>query len=400
MMHMDGTDVHAADRAAFAAVSSVRPMWSAQRRAGNAIGLAKNVLLHAGPTFESPADVSRPIRNSACVAAVFEGLAQNFADAADAIDAGAITLRPAQDFNAVVPLASIISASMWLHEIVDTTNPGQRAFAQINGGGGPALRLGVCSEQTLAHLRWLNDEFAEVLLRLLEEPVDLIEIARSSLAAGDDCHGRTGAATGMLEERFRHVLLAHPRSHAFLQTGPSFFLNLWMAACRCVLNGAVATPDSSLVTAAGGNGRSFGVQLAGAPGRWIVVHADPPHGPLAEGPERVQPLGAIGDSAIVDVAGFGAMALRYSEAQMRALGPYAPQDCLARPARLFLDRWPAFGDVNLPTGLCARRVVATGTSPLVSLGILDAAGVKGRLGGGVYAIPVQLFVHAMAGLRA
>jgi hypothetical protein len=395
---MDRTDTHPADQAAFAAASSVRPMWNSQRRASNAIGLAKNVLLHAGPAFESPADMSRPIRNSACVAAVFEGLAQSFAEAGDAIDAGTITLRPAQDLNALVPLASVISASMWLHEIVDATTPGRRAFAQINGGGGPALRLGVCSEQTLAHLRWLNGEFAEVLVRLLEEPVDLIEIAKSGLAAGDDCHGRTGAATGVLEARFRTVLAAHPRSQAFLQNGPSFFLNLWMAACRCALNGAVGIAGSSLITAAGGNGRNFGIQLAGAPGRWIVVHADPPHGPAYEGPERVQPLGAIGDSAIVDVAGFGAMALRYSEVQIRALGPYAPEDSLARPARLFLDRWPAFGDLNLLTGLCARRVVAASTSPLVSLGILDAAGVKGRLGGGIYTIPMQLFVRALDAL--
>jgi Protein of unknown function (DUF1116) len=400
MTDVDGTDVHPADHAAFAAASGVRPMWKSQRRASDAIGLAKNVLLHAGPAFESAADVSRPIRNSACVAAVFEGLAQSFAEAADAVDTGAIRLRPAQDLNAVVPLASVISASMWLHEIVDATNPRRRAFAQINGGGGPALRLGVCSEQTLAHLRWLNDEFAEVLARLLGEPVDLIEIAKGGLAAGDDCHGRTGAATGLLEARFRNALAAHPRSQEFLQTGPSFFLNLWMAACRCVLNGAVGVAGSSLVTAAGGNGRNFGIQLAGAPGRWIVVHADAPHGPLYHGPERVQPLGAIGDSAIVDVAGFGAMALRYSEAQIRALGPYVPDDGLARPARLFLDRWPAFGDLNLLTGLCARRVVAAGTSPLVSLGILDAAGVRGRLSGGVYAIPVQLFVQALDALRA
>jgi hypothetical protein len=329
---------------------------------------------------------------------VFEGLAQSFAEAGDAIDAGAIKLRPAQDHNAVTPLASVISASMWLHEVVDASNPTRCAFAQINGGGGPALRLGVCSEQTLAHLRWLNGEFAELLVRLLDEPIDLIEIAKRGLAAGDDCHGRTGAATGVLEARFRNALAAHPRSQAFLQNGPSFFLNLWMAACRCALNGAVGVPDSSLVTVAGGNGRNFGIQLAGTPGRWIVVHADAPRGPSYEGPEQVQPLGAIGDSALVDVAGFGAMALRYSEAQIRALGPYLPDDGLARPARLLLDRWPAFGDLNLLTGLCARRVVAAGTSPLVSLGILDAAGVRGRLGGGIYAIPVQIFAQALAGL--
>ncbi len=397
---MSGFTAHPADRAGFAVSTAVRPQWRSQRLASDAIGLAKDVLLHAGPAFESPAEVTRPIRNSACVAAVFEGLARNFAEASEAIDAGTITLRPAQDLNAVVPLASVISASMWLHEIVDASSAERRAFAQINGGNGPALRLGVCSEQTLSHLQWLNNEFAEVLMRLLEEPVDLIDVAKRALAEGDDCHGRTGAATSALELRFRKGLEAHPRCHAFLQSSPSFFLNLWMAACRSVLSSVAGIPDCSLVTAAGGNGRHFGIQLANAPGRWIVVPADPPNGPAQEGPDPARPLGAIGDSAIVDVTGFGAMALGYSEFQRRALGAYAPGDYLARPAHLFIDRWPAFGDLDLLTGLCARRAVATGISPLVSLGILDAAGVRGRLGGGIYSIPMPLLDAAMEGLSA
>ncbi len=399
MTDVSGLSAHSADRAAFAAACAVRPRWRSHLRAVDAIGLAKNVLLHAGPAFESPAEVTRPIRNSACVAAVFEGLARDFAEASAAIDAGIIALRPAQDHNAVVPLASVISASMWLHEIIDAKNP-RRAFAQINGGNGPALRLGQCSEQTLSHLQWLNGEFAAVLIRLLEEPIDLIDVAKDALAQGDDCHGRTGAATSALESRFRRQLEAHPRAHTFLKSSPSFFLNLWMAACRCVLSGPTGIPASSLVTAAGGNGRHFGIQLASTPGRWITVPADPPFGPAYAGPGPAQPLGAIGDSAIVDVSGFGAMALRYSEVQRQALGPYAPEDFLARPALLFVDRWPAFGSLGLYTGLCARRVVATGTSPLVSLGMLDAAGVHGRLGGGIYPIPVPLFAAAMERLGA
>ena len=123
------SDVHPSDQTAFAAATGVRPTWKSQRRASEALGLAQDVVLHAGPPFDSPADVSRPIYNSACVAAVFEGLAQSFAEAGDAIDAGAIKLRPAQDHNAVTPLASVISASMWLHEVVDASNPTRRACA-------------------------------------------------------------------------------------------------------------------------------------------------------------------------------------------------------------------------------------------------------------------------------
>ena len=63
--------LNAADETALAALIAVRPVWRSLKRAGDAVGLDPNTLLHAGPAFASAAEITRPIYNSACIAAVF-----------------------------------------------------------------------------------------------------------------------------------------------------------------------------------------------------------------------------------------------------------------------------------------------------------------------------------------
>jgi hypothetical protein len=106
-------------------------------------------------------------------------------------------------------------------------------------------------------------------------------------------------------------------------------------------------------------------------------------------------LGAIGDSAIVDMAGFGAMAMSYAPAQHEVLGGYMPDDGLDLPELLLRKVHPGFGDLEFRTGLCAGDVVASGRSPVISLGILDIQGTAGRLGGGIYRTPMQPFAAAL-----
>jgi hypothetical protein len=54
-------------------------------------------------------------------------------------------------------------------------------------------------------------------------------------------------------------------------------------------------------------------------------------------------------------------------------------------------------DVRL--GSTARGAVAAKAGPLVGLGILDRMGLAGRLGGGIYDMPVAPFAQAMDALE-
>jgi hypothetical protein len=393
------------DAAALDAILAVRPVWRSLVPAREAVGLEPTTLLHAGPAFASPAEITRPVLNSAVVAAVFEGLAADFEAAEAMIRAGEIALAPAQDLAVVTPLAAVVSSSMLLHVVADAAGSdaggaAPAAYAPINGGSGPAMRLGLRSEAVLEHIRWLNGPMAEVFDRALTGEIDLIELAAHGLTQGDDGHGRTPAATAELSDRLSPAMGDDASAEAarrFLAEGPSFFLNLWMAGCKCILGAAAGIPGASLVVTAGANGTETGIQVAGLPGRWFTARARPPHGDLGGQPAN-RALGAIGDSAIVDALGFGAMAMAYAPEQRFLLQPFMPAGGLSLPGVLLRRVHPGFGELDLRVGLCARRVVASGRRPAVSLGILDAEGTAGRLGGGIFEVPAALFEAAVAAL--
>ena len=392
---------HAADTESISRILRVNPVWRKMRSAGDAVNLADTTLLHAGPAFSDPTEIVRPVLNSAKVALVFNGAAQDFDEAEHLILSGAITLEPAQDYDVVTPLAAVVSSKMLLHCIEDDSDANVRSFSPINGGNGPAPRLGTCSKAALEHLTWLHDSLGPALSQVCDDGITLLDIAAGSLLEGDDCHGRTPVGTRLLLEKIRPRLQVQPRVEkylSFIEDSPSFFLNLWMAASKAILLGARGTPDSSLIITAAANGRETGIQVAGLPGQWFTAPASPPHGAFDVDLPPSRALGAIGDSAIVDILGFGAMAISFSNAQQKNLGHFLPQDGLSTGALLTSSPHPAFAELGLRVGLTAREWLASNRQPLVSLGILDNSGEVGRLGGGIFEQPRSLAADCMEAL--
>ncbi len=387
-------NLHESDELALRNLLKVRPAWHSNQLARDAIGLAETTILHAGPPFESVHEIPQPVLNSAFSAAVFEGIASNFEEAKELVFNKTIRFEPAQDHGVVVPLAAVASASMWLHEVMDSADPtAPRAYTPFNGGNGPAMRLGLCNEDVVNHFRWINSQLAGALQDLQPKDLELIPIAADSLQRGDDCHGRTIAATQILIEHLQPGIRQYADALKFLLEGPSFFLNLWMAACKCMLLSASNVPQSSVITAAAGNGSQVGFQVSAQPGVWITCPAAVPLGDLGEFGES-RALGAIGDSAVVDLFGLGAMAISFAPEQHKFFRTYLPEDTTNLPAQLLPFIHDEFGSLNLRTGLCVRQIIAEKTTPVVSLGIIDNEGEAGRLGGGIYRYPLELFSSA------
>ena len=185
-----------------------------------------------------------------------------------------------------------------------------RAFAPIDRESAPSLRLGHRSETLLEHIKWLNDQFAEILCLGMVEGIELAPIAAESLRRGDDCHGRTACATEPRADELRECTLGgirDERAKKFMNSLPSLFLNLWMAAVKCALRAAENVEGSTMVTAAGGNGIDASIQVSSCPGSWISVPALPPRGDLDAALSNSGALGAIGDSAVINAFGLGAM---------------------------------------------------------------------------------------------
>jgi len=383
-------------------VLAARPEFFALERAEEHLALGKHELLHAGPPLADPAAPCTPILNSAIAACLLEGWADTPDQARTLVRDGKIRFRPAQDLGCVVPLADVLSASMWVQIVRDATALKSVACSPLNAGAVAAMRVGVWEDSVLVQLRWLRDTLGPVLRAALTEPLPLIHLADHGLAEGDDCHGKTAAASAALAALL-HARLTGPDANAcrnFLAQSAGFFLNLWMAASRCMLSAAVPSADSSLVTAAGGNGTYFGIQVAGAPGRWFVVPAAAPEMPGTAPDSAAMSLGAIGDSAIVDLLGFGAMTTLAPALQQPAGFVALWPDEQDMPRTVLLAEHPAFGRTAARVLVDARQVAASGRRPIVSLGVLDATGHQGRLGGGFYRTPSAIFEKAVAGLAA
>ncbi len=392
MSNVNTSHLSSDDLASLRDLLKVQPIWYSNRLARDAIGLKETTFLHAGPPFESVDQIPQPVLNSAYSAAVFEGIAKNFEEAKELVSNETIRFEPAQDLQVVIPLAGIVSASMWLHEVIDAsgTIDSPRAYTPFNGGNGPAMRLGLCNDDVVAHLKWINSELAEALDYSLPNNLSLVEIADEALRQGDDCHGRTIVGTKLLIESLLPKISEFPDVLWFLEEGPSFFLNLWMAACKSMLVGLTTYSDSSVVISAAGNGSRVGFQMACKPSKWYTCEANAPTGKLGTF-STSRALGAIGDSAVVDLLGFGAMAFTYAPEQKKLFRDYLPKDAADLPTQLLTYRNLGFKSMNLNSGLCVRTIIEMQTTPIVSLGIIDNAGSMGRLGGGIYRYPIELF---------
>ena len=291
---------------------------------------------------------------------------------------------------------------MPLHTIYDAWRGQTRIFAPINAGSRPAMHLGLQSKAVLEHIRWLNTRFLDVLQDGVAEGIALVPLAVVGPFGGDDCHGHTSVSTASLVQELKDRSpngISDDNALEFIATSPSLFLNLWMAATKIMMKSAEGVEGSSFVTATGGNGREIGIQIAGLPEQWFTAPASPPNGKFDVNLPEDRALGAIGDSAVIEAFGLGAMAIELSPKQKNELGSYLPDNTHARTSGLSVGAHPYFRDFDIRLGSTARGAVKQGAGPVISLGILDRKGEAGRLGVGIYDMPVTPFAAAMKALQ-
>jgi len=391
--------VDRADAVALARALAVRPLWSGVARASDVIDFKPRMLLHAGPPITDVREMAEPVKSSALMAICHEGWADDVEAADRLLRSGGVRLEPAQDHAAAIPLADVLSPGMPVLVVEDAGGSGLCAYSTINGGNGPVMRVGLRDQAVVERLHWIRDVFAPQLSQALQGgSIDMIDVADQALMAGDDCHGRTVAGSLIIRDLLLEKAPASCISEdarAFLDTSAAFFLNPWMASLKLMARAAEGVDGSGYVTALGGNGKQFGLQISAQPRRWFVVPATAPFIP-GRADLLAHSSGAVGDSAIVDAFGCGAMAAR----------AYAPQTwerveqvCHERdqvfPTELLKEIHPAFHRAHaLRTGLSVAHVQALGQTPVISIGVLDLAGRQGRLDGGILFSPKAPFEAA------
>lgn len=364
---------------AAAALLQARPHWQGLATARDALGLAAHELLHAGPPLADPTRPPLPLRSAVVMTALHEGWATTAADAEAMLAAGALRLAPAQARGCVTPLAAVVSAGTPLFAVGCGADP---VWAPVSPLGGPDTRMGHRDPGILLRLADRDARVAPALGAWLAQhgPMPLWPLAAAGLAAGDDLHSRTAGANTAFADR-----LALAALDPALRATPLFFLTLWMAACAALLRRLEGGDQPGLVTRAGANGEVFGFALAGAPDRWHTVPATPPQGwRLPSAPAEAAVCPAIGDSAVIDLLGFGGQRLPWAPEPWSVLGPHVPED--AAVVSRALRQWP---HPELPGGWALGIDIARltpGRAALVCLAMIAADGRQGLLGRGVWAL--------------
>jgi uncharacterized protein DUF1116 len=410
-----GRQVAEANATALDRLLSARPLLVDIKPAREAIPeLGERLLLHAGPPIEW-SDMCGPMRGAAIGAMLFEGWAPDPDEAERLANTRAVRFAPCHDFGAVGPMAGLLAPSMPVVVVENDAPAGKQAFATLNEGLGKVLRFGAYEPSVLSRLRWMASTLGPALSRALQQagPVDLKMLIGQALQMGDECHNRNVAATALLTRQLAPSLVraVEPSAAApvldFLLDNNHFFLNLSMAACKVSLDAAHDVPGSTMVTAMARNGVEFAIRVSGTGATWFTAPSTVPDGLYFAGYGPADANPDLGDSAITETAGIGGFAMAAAPAIVRFVGGEAADAVryTLEMGRITLSRnanyaLPSLGFAGTPTGIDVRRVVESGSAPVINTGIAHREPGVGQIGAGIARAPLACFTHALGAVGA
>ncbi|KOE82696.1 hypothetical protein ACS86_07635 [Vibrio alginolyticus] len=411
-------DIEQANQVAMNRYLAAQPTLVDVMLAGEAIpALAeRKLILHAGPPI-AWANMCGPVQGAILGAIVYEKWAETVEQAQVMIDCGEVQFEPCHHYDAVGPMAGIISRSMPVWVVENQTESGiQRVFSNFNEGLGKVLRFGANNSDVIERLEWMGTELAQAMKAAVREinGLELKPIMAQALHMGDEVHNRNAAATGLLLKQLIPALLSIQleqgqlkRVISFITGNDHFFLNLSMAACKSMLKAAEGVENSTMVTVMARNGVNFGIQLSGTGNQWFQAPANPVNGLFFPGYGVEDAAADLGDSAITETAGVGGFAMASSPAIVKFVGG-TPNDATNNSRAMqtiTLGGNPAFTLPALnfaPTaaGIDARKVADNGVLPIINTGIAHKQAGVGQIGAGITTAPMQCFVDALCALDA
>ncbi len=407
--------VDAANREALQRMMAARPRLVDVRPAREAIaGFQQNLLLHAGPpiTWER---MSGPLRGAILGALLYEKMAADVDEAEKLASSGDIIFAPCHHYNAVGPMAGVVSASMPV-QIIEEPVYGNQTFSTLNEGLGKVLRYGANNPEVIAKLRWMEQALGPALSRAVRAAggIELVSLTAQALQMGDECHNRNKAATTLFAREIAPYLVETGNSSAetvsvlrYMQGNDFVYLNLAMAMCKASLLAAHGIPYSSVVTTMARNGTDFGIRVSGLGERWFVAPAQKIQGLYFSGFSEQDANPDIGDSAITETAGIGGFAMATAPAIAQFIGG-TPADAMRYTLEMYditvaessNFQLPPLGFRGSPTGIDIRQVVRQNHLPIINTGIAHRLPGVGQVGAGLVRPPMACFVEAVHELAA
>lgn len=371
--------------------------------------MRENLLLHAGPpiTWER---ASGPMRGAITGALIFEGKVKDEKEAQALVESGEIALEPCHHHQAVGPMAGVISPSMSVYILEDTTH-GHKAFSNLNEGYGKVLRYGAYSEEVLERLRWLEEVMAPVLNDAIQasEGIDIRALLAEALHMGDEGHNRNKAGSLLFTKILAPFIVKVTKDSEVaaqiiqnLGDNALSVLNPVMAACKAMVDAAHGIKGSTIVSVMARNGTDFGIRISGLGDRWFTAPVAMPKGLYFPGFTEKDSSGDIGDSTITETAGIGGFAMASAPAIVTFVSG-TPKDAMNATLEMYeicfaehkYFTMPPLDFRGTPTGIDIRKVVEKGITPRVNTGIAHKDAGVGQVGAGLVRPPMEMFEEAL-----
>ncbi|WP_313233706.1 DUF1116 domain-containing protein [Tissierella praeacuta] len=376
--------------------------------------LNSKTLLHSGPpnTWEN---MVAPIQGSCIGAVLFEGWAKNEKEARKMLESGEIKFIPCHHVNAVGPMGGITSGNMPVLVVVNKTG-GNVAYCTMNEGIGKVLRFGAYSQEVIDRLHWMKDVLGPSIskaLKKIDGGMNLNVIIAKAITMGDEFHQRNIAASTLFFKDIASYLIQLDINHddledvmKFLADTDQFFLNIAMATCKVVMDYARTIEEGSIVTALTRNGYEFGIRVSGLGDQWFTAPVNTPQGLLFSGYSEEEISPDMGDSAITESFGLGAMAMIAAPGVTRFVGAGGFDDALAISEEMEEICISSNPNYSIPTwnfkgtclGIDIRKVVETGITPIINTGMAHKEAGIGQIGAGTVRAPLACFEKALVAL--
>ena len=374
--------------------------------------MTENTLLHAGPpiTWDK---MCGPMKGAMIGAVIYEGKAKDASEAEAKLAGGEFKFAPCHEHNTVGPMAGVVSPSMPVF-IIENSTFGNKAYCTQNEGLGKVLRYGAYSEEVITRLKWLEQELYPTLDKAIKYlgKVDIKSIIAQALHMGDEVHNRNRSGTSLLIRAIAPAILRTSdnkeiaaKALEFINSNDHFFLNFSMPACKVMLDAARNVKGSSMLVVMARNGTEFGIQLSGTGNKWWTGKALVPDALFFPGYTKDDANPDIGDSAITETGGLGGFAIASSPAIVQFVGGTS-----ADAVRYTMEMYeiavgenqtysiPYLDFRGTPTGIDAVKVVKKGITPFIDTGVAHKNAGVGQVGAGVVNAPMEPFVKAACGL--
>jgi len=416
-MGKSGRDVkrEAANCKAFERLSSADPVLMDVQPAIDVVpGMTRETILTSGPPMRWH-DYVGGQRDAVIGAALFEGLAQTAEEADAMFTSGDLTVGGCHDYKCIGSLAGVYSASMPVF-VVENRAGDNRAFCNMYEGTNPRrLNYGVYDEGVKERLQFVNDVIAPVIGEAVRRlsGIPLKPIMMRALHMGDELHSRSTAASLLFTRELFPAMIdlamdnreSVDKTLTALTEDHYFFLRLSMAAAKATADYAHGVEGSSMVTAMAFNCRGFAIRVSGLGGDWFTgPHADV-QAKLFDGHTEDEITWMGGESTIAETIGLGGFAQACAFPLQEYQGGSAAA-MVARNEELYAItvgenpdyHIPYLGYRGTPTGIDVFRVIETGITPLMDIGVAGRDG--GQIGAGVVRAPLPCFAAAVKAYKA